>query len=180
MCFVKWLQSFFVISRFLLRKKPELLLFTLQIDYPDVQRIPVVHHSATSSINSTGNSVGSKSSPSIYHKKLQSLNINSDQTDHQAKGQIHPINLPRVPSPAPSSHVGLTTVNISGDPSKNKMNEYHQVIISFFLQIGVIIILWSFRNRPNGMYQLMLQHPLVNQLFNNEQHLLDHICCKCN
>uniref|UniRef100_A0A7E4ZSZ7 Rap guanine nucleotide exchange factor 2 n=1 Tax=Panagrellus redivivus TaxID=6233 RepID=A0A7E4ZSZ7_PANRE len=97
------------------------------IDYPDVQRIPVQHStpgiipsnpapSAISCNNGVSQSSSGGSSVSTFHRRLQSLNLNTDQGNN-AYLQRPPVPQ-RVPSPAPPSHPYATaSVTVIGDTS---------------------------------------------------------------
>ncbi|KAE9554687.1 hypothetical protein FO519_002097 [Halicephalobus sp. NKZ332] len=102
------------------------------IDYPDVQRIPVHHSAAGSSTGQTVNqTVGYKqgsSSSTTFHKRLQSLNLPTDESD-SSRNQLRPTALPRVPSPAPGSNPNVSTTSVTvGDStsSKRPMAHYHE------------------------------------------------------
>lgn len=104
-------------------------MFTLQIDYPDVQRIPVQTFSLSNVSGpplSTSQSAAFKSGysvPTTFHKRLQSLNLTSTDESDGYRHQLRPIHLPRVPSPAPNSYSNAnptTSVTIGGDTSGAK------------------------------------------------------------
>lgn len=104
-------------------------MFALQIDYPDVQRIPV-QTSPLSNVSgpplSTSQSVAFKPGYSVattFHKRLKSLNLTAVDESDGYRHQLKPIGLPRVPSPAPNSYSNAnptTSVTISGDTSGAK------------------------------------------------------------